>query len=82
MAKFTANRIYGSLPLNVTFTDLSTGNPTQWYWDCGDRCNSTVQNPVHLDDVGGNYSVNLTVTNISTGSDSRIMNNLINVMPI
>ena len=82
IANFTANPVCGTLPLNVTFTDLSTGYPTQWHWDFGDGINSTIQNPAHLYDVEGNYSVNLTVTNISTGSDSRIMNNLINVMPI
>ena len=82
MANFTANPVCGTLPLNVTFTDLSTGNPTQWYWDFGDGTNSTIQFPVHLYDGEGNYTVNLTVTNISTGSDSQIMNNLINAMQI
>lgn len=31
----------------VEFTDLSTGEPTEWHWDFDDATSSTEQNPVH-----------------------------------
>ena len=54
----------------VTFTDTSTGGPTNWLWDFGDTSPlSTQRNPVHTYPGMGNYIVTLTVSN-STGSDS------------
>lgn len=38
--QFTASDHSGMLPLRVTVTDLSDGNPTQWLWDFGDGGNS------------------------------------------
>lgn len=46
----------------VSFTDLSTGTPTSWFWDFDDGAFSTVENPVHTYATDGIYSVCLTVT--------------------
>lgn len=56
---------YGeSIPTkNVSFVDNSTGSPTSWLWDFGEGNTSTEQNPTHIYDVGGGYTVNLTVKN-------------------
>ncbi|MFT7649704.1 MAG: PKD repeat protein, partial [Candidatus Poriferisodalaceae bacterium] len=35
-ASFTASPTSGVGPLDVTFTDTSTGTPTSWFWDFGD----------------------------------------------
>ncbi|MEP6994958.1 MAG: PKD domain-containing protein [Acidobacteriota bacterium] len=53
----------------VTFTDLSTGEPTTWSWDFGDRTDSTSQNSTHAYGAADTYSVTLTATN-SHGSNS------------
>jgi PKD repeat protein len=53
----------GMLPLAVTFTDKSTGNPATWRWDFGDGSISTAQNPAHTYTRAGTYGVSLTVTN-------------------
>ena len=37
----------GVAPVEVSFTDTSTGEPTSWTWDFGDGTTSTERNPVH-----------------------------------
>jgi PKD repeat protein len=59
-----------SAPMTVYFTDLSTNNPTSWYWQFGDGTHSYVQNPSHAYNDTGNYTVTLTATNAG-GSDSE-----------
>ncbi|WP_298666605.1 PKD domain-containing protein, partial [uncultured Methanofollis sp.] len=58
----TENR--GMAPLAVQFTDNSTGFPTAWDWDFGDGAKSVEQNPTHVYENTGDYTVTLTVTNI------------------
>lgn len=53
----------GDIGLVATFTDLSTGNPTTWFWDFGDGTSSTSQNPVHTYNDPGSYDVYLRVEN-------------------
>jgi chitodextrinase len=53
----------------VTFTDASTGGPTQWAWNFGDATSSAQRNPTHTFAAAGTYAVRLTVTN-AYGSDS------------
>jgi parallel beta-helix repeat protein len=63
VAAFSASPTSGNAPLNVTFTDTSTGSPTSWKWAFGDGTNSTVENPVHTYSTQGNYTVALAVSN-------------------
>ena len=46
-ASFTASPTSGTAPLNVSFTDTSTGAPTSWAWTFGDGGTSTSQSPSH-----------------------------------
>ena len=48
----------------VIFTDLSSGVPTEWYWDFGDGTISTEQNPLHLFLENGTFEVCLTASNL------------------
>jgi uncharacterized repeat protein (TIGR01451 family) len=62
-ADFTAEPSFGSLPLTVQFTDLSTGGPTAWAWDFGDgSAVGSQQHPTHTYPLTGTYTVVLTVT--------------------
>ncbi|WP_328287509.1 cobaltochelatase subunit CobN [Methanolobus vulcani] len=61
VAKFSANTTSGDAPLAVQFTDESE-NATSWFWDFGDGTNSTTQNPFHVYDSVGSYTVTLTIT--------------------
>ncbi len=71
-ASFSSNVTSGNVPLNVAFTDTSTGSPTSWNWNFGDgTANSTVKNPAHVYSNAGNYTVKLTVKN-SAGSSNTV----------
>ena len=69
-AEFSASPTSGYAPLAVSFTDLSTGNPTSWAWNFGDGTSSTLRNPSHTYTVPGTYTVTLTATN-PQGSDAE-----------
>jgi len=59
-ADFSGTPRSGALPVAVTFTDLSTGGPTNWLWDFGDGSTSTEQHPSHLYTTNGWFKVRLT----------------------
>jgi len=48
------------------FVDLSTGNPSSWYWTFGDGGTSTYQEPDHQYAAGGWYNVTLTISDSAT----------------
>jgi len=71
-ANFSAVPVSGSAPLEVRFTDQSTGSPSFWQWDFGDNSSTSIsaeQNPVHTYDTQGVYSVWLGTGNIFGSSD-------------
>jgi PKD repeat protein len=63
VADFLAMPVSGKPPLEVKFTDISTGPPTSWKWNFGDETFSAEQNPVHTYSKAGKYTVALTVKN-------------------
>lgn len=67
----------------VTFTDSSTGGPTQWFWDMDNNgtVDRTTQNPTYSYGTSGLKTVKLVVCN-SAGCDSLIKVNYIDVAPI
>lgn len=67
-ADFSGSPVSGSAPLNVQFTDISTGTPTGWLWTFGDGYTSTEQNPTHTYTEQGTYDVSLTITGVSGSS--------------
>lgn len=77
-ANFISSVQSGCSPVVVQFTDVSTGNPTEWFWDLGNGVTSTQQNPGTIYINPGSYNVKLRIKN-STGQDSVIKNNYITV---
>lgn len=69
-ARFTAQPTSGTPPLEVQFTDQSTGEITAWLWDFGDGQASTQQSPSHTYDTVGEYTVSLKVIG-PAGSDTE-----------
>jgi PKD repeat protein len=74
VANFSAEPECGFVPLTVHFTDLSSGNPTSWFWKFGDNSTSTEQNPVHVYQSKGTYYPTLIASNPS-GSDTLTSTN-------
>jgi PKD repeat protein len=69
-AEFAATPTQGEVPIEVQFTDQSVGAIDEWQWDFDNDgvVDSTLQNPRHIYNEAGTYSVLLTVGN-SGGSD-------------
>ncbi|HIH94626.1 TPA: PQQ-binding-like beta-propeller repeat protein, partial [Methanosarcina acetivorans] len=81
VANFTANVTSGTAPLTVQFTDLSSGDGiTSWAWDFDSdgTVDSNEQNPIHVYNSTGTYTVSLTVTG-DEGSDTETKTNYITV---
>ncbi|MGO9379291.1 MAG: PKD domain-containing protein [Dissulfurispiraceae bacterium] len=77
-ANFSGSPQSGNNSLPVSFTDTSAGNPTSWSWTFGDGGTSTLQNPVHVYESAGSYTVSLTAT--GTGwTATMTQNSYINV---
>ncbi len=63
-AAFTAAPLSGNKPLEVQFTDQSTGSGlSAWSWNFGDKTTSQEQNPKHTFSEAGVYSITLEVMN-------------------
>jgi PKD repeat protein len=78
VADFTGAPTSGMAPLMVSFVDLSLNGPTNWSWGFGDGKTSVEQNPTHVYDTPGLYTVELSVNN-SAGADKKIIADYINV---
>jgi len=81
-AAFAATPASGHVSLNVQFADESTpgsGEIISWLWSFGDGTSSVKQNPTHIYETPGTYTVTLTVTTIH-GSDSVTREDYITVM--
>jgi len=73
VANFNTNVTIGDAPLSVQFTDVSQ-NAASWSWDFDNngQPDSTVQSPIYVYEVPGNYTVKLTVSNsVGTAAISK-----------
>jgi len=79
-AKFIATPANGPPPLEVQFSDKSTGNISSWEWDFNNDgvVDSIIQNPKYTYESTGNYTVSLTVSG-PTGNDTEVKKDYIEV---
>jgi PKD repeat protein len=81
LADFSANKTSGEKPLEVTFTDASTGSIDTWEWDFDNNgtIDSYDQSPAPWTyTVAGDYTVSLTVSGLG-GSDTETKTDYIHV---
>jgi len=83
---FVVDKYNGCEPLLVHFSDSTPQSIQSWYWDFGDpgsgaMNNSVQQNPLHLYQYAGTYSVSLTVITTDGCQKTLVYNNLITVYP-
>ena len=71
VANFNVNPSQGAVPLNVQFTNTSTG-ATSYTWDFGDGKGSSDTDPAHTFEENGIYRVILVATNDQGCSDTAV----------
>jgi len=62
VAAFSATPVSGVTPLDVVFTNQSTGTITSWQWSFGDGQTSSAANSTHRYTTPGVYAVTLTAS--------------------
>lgn len=75
---FTADITSGVTGTLISFIETSSLDPISWFWNFGDGATSTLQNPQHLFETPGNFSVTLTATNLD-GSGTKTRSQYINI---
>ena len=73
-ADFRVSKKAGTAPLQVSFFDLSTGDPSGWKWDFGDGTHDDIQNPVHIYQNPGFFTIKLTTDKESSMSSKELKN--------
>jgi PKD repeat protein len=59
---FSADTTFAPAPLQVSFDGSANRTVTAWNWSFGDGGSSTVENPVHVYNQPGYYTVGVTIT--------------------
>jgi PKD repeat protein len=84
VANFSATPLFGTAPLSVAFTDLSTNIPTSWLWTISPMAGVTYtsgtsasQNPVVSFANAGLYTITLQASNIAGSDDSTKVNYIV-----
>jgi len=81
VVNFTSDKISGTSPLQVQFSDISLNSPTTWNWtfEGGSPATSTLQNPTVSYNNPGIYTVTLTASN-TIGSDVKTVQSYMQVL--
>lgn len=80
-ADFSASVTTGPSPLNVRFTDKSSGNVKHWRWNFGDGARSSARHPAHIYEKPGTYTVTLKAYG-SGGEGTKTAKSLVQVRPV
>ncbi len=80
-ASFFSGPTEGTAPFDVRFTSVSTGTIARWKWDFGDGSGSSLASPLHTFNVGGTFTVELTVYAPGGWSHSVSSSGLVTVAP-
>lgn len=75
VAEFTASATSGTAPVSIHFEDLSTGDVSSWEWDFNNDgiIDASTQNPSHMFDTAGTYTISLTVGDGSeTATETKV----------
>jgi PKD repeat protein len=72
VVNFGIDTTFGCETLSVQFEDLTApaGTVASWLWDFGDGNTSTDENPLHVYQNAGTYTVSLTITDIGGCTNS------------
>lgn len=75
-ALLEASPTFGTVPLTVSFTDVSEGDPTEWVWDFDNNgtVDSREQNPKFTYTRSGSYTVRLIVRRENLSNETSRFN--------
>jgi murein DD-endopeptidase MepM/ murein hydrolase activator NlpD len=79
-ASFSASPTVGQVPLEVSFTNTSSGDYDNSAWDFGDGSASRSKNPTHTYETPGTYTVTLTISGPG-GNDAKVQAGYITALP-
>jgi gliding motility-associated-like protein len=79
-AAFIAAQLTSCAFTPVQFTDISTGNPDQWWWEFGDGSTSILQNPSHIYQDTGLFSIRLIIFN-NRCRDTSFVTDYVRILP-
>jgi len=74
----SASPTSGTAPVNVAFSNATTGQVTSWAWSFGDGGTSTEKSPTHTYSAAGDYWVTLTATGAG-GSAAKTLGTAIKI---
>lgn len=80
-ASFTADPVTGAAPLPVNFTNTSDPGAVSFHWDFDNGSTETGHSPLQVFSQGGQYAVQLTVTDANGCSDSYSLVILVTDLP-
>ena len=70
---FYATQTIGPTPLEIQFINQTPADFSSWSWDFGDGDTSNQQNPTHIYNRPGPFTVNLTINSISgRGTETKV----------
>jgi len=76
---FTANPLSGCIaPMTANFTNTST-LATTYLWNFGDNTTSTIENPSHIYNTQGNYTISLTGTSANGCKNTRVRDQYVSI---
>ncbi len=76
---FRASYLKGPAPLSVRFQSFVSGDPIRFLWDFGDGTQSIEENPTHVYQAEGFYTVSLNLINSTGGQGVATKSNYIEV---
>ncbi|MGI9212419.1 MAG: LamG-like jellyroll fold domain-containing protein [Methylococcaceae bacterium] len=81
VARFSLSGTQGTAPYSINLVDNSDGYPDTWQWDFGDGSGSTLQNPLHIYNLPGQYTVRLNVSGRGVSGTETATQTLVVVSP-
>jgi PKD repeat protein len=73
--------ITGDVPLSIEFSNQSSGLIDTYHWVFGDGDNSDEENPIHIYEIEGTYSVSLTIIGPG-GTDIKTLVDCVIALPL
>ena len=78
---FTASTQSVTAGATISFTDISSPTPTDWFWSISGGATTTTQNAIFLFSLPGTFSISLLAAN-STAGGVKLKTNYISVLPL